>query len=600
MKLGNKANSLLIKIIWIESNVNYILSIYKIIDIALNIYESNEDENKSKEIIYKSIEDLIKTESIKYITNEKKNPKHTKEVNECFYKLLASFCYSITSDEIKLIDISEPKSKNEIQIEINEYCGYLKEINKIMQNLNDELYIFLNEMYIIDELIKIIEIFKKIKSYDKIQKINEIKNIIRENAEIIQKYALNQEQTQFSQKLITNFKEMYSKIIVEEENKDKDYYDKLGYILFKEIKKIPDISYRCEILEKLLLEKEIIKKSNNIFQILLKNYLKIDKYKDNRKNIAEKDDNILKLLEKEIANNFVLEITLLYLFEKNSLIYIQNILKNKNKKEKEKNNIYLDDEPLDILKECIESLENYLNNKEKKKSAAKNKEISKLFCLSYIKIFITIFIKIFKDENPKWKDPAKIIEVINEDNNTCKMIRIYVYKILYNNYKIDFFLDEENISNYKLEDYKDYADFIKIEDLSNLFKLDYKIKTIKDGYFSEASTAIEKYKKDDFKKVITSTNYDLDEYGIDNFYMASFNLILLNWQLKKKEINQNFFNNICTPLFENKKLIWKAIELFYNPKIFENISDKYEINKNNNISFLFGYRFCLNIIFSKN
>ena len=600
MKLGNKANSLLIKIIWIESNVNYILSIYKIIDIALNIYESNEDENKSKEIIYKSIEDLIKTESIKYITNEKKNPKHTKEVNECFYKLLASFCYSITSDEIKLIDISEPKSKNEIQIEINEYCGYLKEINKIMQNLNDELYIFLNEMYIIDELIKIIEIFKKIKSYDKIQKINEIKNIIRENAEIIQKYALNQEQTQFSQKLITNFKEMYSKIIVEEENKDKDYYDKLGYILFKEIKKIPDISYRCEILEKLLLEKEIIKKSNNIFQILLKNYLKIDKYKDNRKNIAEKDDNILKLLEKEIANNFVLEITLLYLFEKNSLIYIQNILKNKNEKEKEKNKIYLDDEPLDILKECIESLENYLNNKEKKKSAAKNKEISKLFCLSYIKIFITIFIKIFKDENTKWKDPAKIIEVINEDNNTCKMIRIYVYKILYNNYKIDFFLDEENISNYKLEDYKDYADFIKIEDLSNLFKLDYKIKTIKDCYFSEASTAIEKYKKDDFKKVITSTNYDLDEYGIDNFYMASFNLILLNWQLKKKEINQNFFNNICKPLFENKKLLWKAIELFYNPEIFENISDKYEINKNNNISFLFGYRFCLNIIFSEN
>ena len=82
--------------------------------------------------------------------------------------------------------------------------------------------------------------------------------------------------------------------------------------------------------------------------------------------------------------------------------------------------------------------------------------------------------------------------------------------------------------------------------------------------------------------------------------MASFNLILLNWQLKKKEINQNFFNNICKPLFENKKLLWKAIELFYNPKIFENISDKYEINTNNNISFLFGYRFCLNIIFSKN
>ena len=47
MKLGNKANSLLIKIIWIESNVNYILSIYKIIENALNIYQNCEDENKS-------------------------------------------------------------------------------------------------------------------------------------------------------------------------------------------------------------------------------------------------------------------------------------------------------------------------------------------------------------------------------------------------------------------------------------------------------------------------------------------------------------------------------------------------------------------------
>ena len=86
-----------------------------------------------------------------------------------------------------------------------------------------------------------------------------MKYIIQENAEIIHKYALNKEQTQLSEKLITNFEVIYSKIIIEEGNKDKDYYDKLGYILFKEIKKITDISYRCKILEKLLMEKEMIK-----------------------------------------------------------------------------------------------------------------------------------------------------------------------------------------------------------------------------------------------------------------------------------------------------------------------------------------------------
>ena len=597
MKSNKNINILLIKIIWIESNINYILSIYKIIENAMNIYQNHEDdENKLKEKLYKTIADLINKENIKYITNEKKNPKHTKEVNECFYILLASLCYCITSDEIKLIDISDNKSNKEIQIEINEYCDYLKEINKIMQNLNDELYIYLNEMYIIDELIKIIEIFKKIKGDDKILKINEIKNIMRENAEIIQKFALNNDKSQLSDRLIINFEEMYNKMSVEEENKDKDYYDKLRYILFKEIKKVSDMPYRYKILIKILSEKEIIKKSNNIFQILLKNYLKIDKYEGNRKKILDGDDNIITYLEKEVSNNSVLEISLLYLFEKNSLIYILSILTNK--KEKEKDKIYFDDEPLSILKDCIESLENY---KEKKKGASKkNKEISKLFCISYIKTFINTFIKMFKEKEPKWRDPANIINIINENNNTCKMIRIYVYKILYNNYKIDFFFDEENISNYKLEEYTDYKDFINIEDLSNMYKLDYKIKTIKDSYFSEATKVIEKYKKDDFQKQIKSTNYDLEEYGIDNFYMASFNLMILNSHIKKTDINKNFFDKICKPLFEQKQLLLKAIELFYNPDIYEKIKNDYKINSNNNMSFLFGYRFCINVIFSEN
>ena len=608
IKLDNKANILLIKIIWIESNINYILNIYKIIENSLNIYENYENENKSKEKLYKAIEELINKENIKYITNEKKNPKHTKEVNECFYKLLASLCYSITSDEIKLIDFSDIRNNNEIQIVIDQYCDYLKEINKIMQNLNDELYIYLNEMYIIDELIKIIEMFKKIRGDDKIHKINEIKNIIRKNAEIIQKYSLDKDQTQLSEKLIANFEEIYSKITIEEENKDEDFYNNLGYILFKEIKKVPENLYRYKILEKLLHEKEIIKKSNKILQILLKNYLKIDNYEGNQKKLLDADDNIIKLLEKEIPNNFALETTLLYLFEKNSLIYIQSILKNKKEKEKgkekdkKKEKYYFDDEePLDILKDCIKKLENYLNNKEKKKDS-KNKEISKLFCLSFIKTYINTFIKMFEEKNPKWKDPSNIINAINEDNNTCKMIRIYIYKILYNNYKIDFFIAEEKKNKYKLDDYRDYSDFIQEDDINNLYKLDYKIKTIKDGYFSDASKVIEKCKKSNFEKEIktNSTGYDLDEYGIDNFYMSSFNLILSNSQLQKLSNNKNFFNNVCKPLFKEKKLLIKAIELFYNPEKFEDIKKKYDINSNNVMPFLFGYRFCLNTIFSEN
>jgi hypothetical protein len=57
--------SLLMKMIWIESNVNYILSVLIIFENVMPIFE---DENK----LYNKIEELIKENKIKYITNEKK------------------------------------------------------------------------------------------------------------------------------------------------------------------------------------------------------------------------------------------------------------------------------------------------------------------------------------------------------------------------------------------------------------------------------------------------------------------------------------------------------------------------------------------------
>jgi len=82
-------------------------------------------------------------------------------INQCYYILLAGICNCITSDEIHLIEYTDNNNySDEIQIEINYYCEKLKEINKILQALSDDLYIFLNEMYIIDELLSIYEVLK--------------------------------------------------------------------------------------------------------------------------------------------------------------------------------------------------------------------------------------------------------------------------------------------------------------------------------------------------------------------------------------------------------------------------------------------------------
>ena len=192
----------------------------------------------------------------------KKKREHTKEVNECYYIILASVCYIITSDDIKLTKSSSDKKAGSINI--YHYSSILSDINKIMQTLNDDLFIFLNEMYIIDELIKIIDLFI---NKNKIEKINEIKKLMRENS-LIQKYSDGE--INLSDELPDNIEAIYNLIMKDEtiDKKDKDYkdfYDKLRYILYKEIKKIPDINYRFKILAKLLNSDEMIKNSNEIF-----------------------------------------------------------------------------------------------------------------------------------------------------------------------------------------------------------------------------------------------------------------------------------------------------------------------------------------------
>ena len=91
--------------------------------------------------------------NIQYITNENRNPEHTREVNKCFYIILTGLCLSMTSEEIKLTESFNDEDK----VEINIYCNILKEVNNVLQILNIDLYIYLNEIYIIDELKEVIE-----------------------------------------------------------------------------------------------------------------------------------------------------------------------------------------------------------------------------------------------------------------------------------------------------------------------------------------------------------------------------------------------------------------------------------------------------------
>ena len=583
--MGNHIKIMLIKIMWIESNVNYISKILEIFKYAKELFSDNGEK------LYNLIKEKIKDENkgIRYITNEYRNPEHTREVNECYYVFLASLCLIITSNKMKLTESLYLDKNKDYQIEVNLYNEILKKINKIFQSINIYLFLFSNEIYIIDELIEIIE-FQKLKKLD-IEKIHKIREYLRKYSEIIQKNKPDK-----ANDLISNLNDIYREIsipkevLIKEEKKYYDkYYDTLRNIFYKEINKVTDINYRAKILEYLIKEKDIIKKSNNIFQILLNPYIKEKKdFKQTIKNLLDGKEQIINVIENNLIDSqqeiyFPLRETLLYFCEKNSFIYLRSVLYD------ESEPLLLEAEPMEILKKCCKFLQDFIEEDKKDEIGKNNQFIIKLFCLGYIRVFCYFFTKVFDDDKSKFKEPEKIIEVFNKKEPIFKMIRLYIYKILYNHYQIDVFLNQKLINKYKLDKY---------EDLKKLMKFDVheQIKYEFEELYNDNSLykILEKYQKDNFKNEINKEEID-DNLDIDNFYIAASNLILL--RLKEKdfdtsEIFDNFYKNICKPLFEQKKYS-KLLEFMFNPKKFIEIKKEYKINSENIEALLYGYRYCL-------
>ena len=93
---SNPINIAIIKIIWIESNINYIKSILEVFEISKDIIHDIDGNELNK-----NIHDLIYDIPIKYIIDKKRNQEITREVNECFYIFVVCLYLSITKN-IKL------------------------------------------------------------------------------------------------------------------------------------------------------------------------------------------------------------------------------------------------------------------------------------------------------------------------------------------------------------------------------------------------------------------------------------------------------------------------------------------------------------------
>lgn len=489
-----------------------------------------------------------------------------------------------------------------------------------MKDLNDDLQIYLNEMYIIDEFLEVRNAFE-LNNIRNEENLNKIKDNIINNT-----YLLLSNDKDKDEKLINNLKDFYSLITTTFSNigqSYKGYNELLKNIFYKEIKKIPDINYRDLIFNYLIKEKETIVRSNESFNLLFKNVInpKKDIFLESLDKILFDDNIILTHIEeilksrKNETNYSALNETLLYFFEKNSFIYLSRFI---NKKQQKKKN-YLDDKNLlDFFEKCINYLIIIFTNRDKFIENKRN--ISKLFCFGFIKSYCFYFISLIKDGEKKIKDINQVIKLINNINEIPEkekerkkkseneekvrkdftlQLQIYIFKIIYyiNDKNFELFTNTF-IKKYGLDGYI-YFKEMKFEDnyLYNYKYIKIKEENEKENEFIKI---FEKYKQNEFNKV-DYKDFDIEKYGIDLFYFYTQNLIII--ALKSENFKEsskllaNFYKNVCVLLFNNIKE--RAISLCYNPEILKNIISEYSIQTNNinNIKvFLNSYRYFLNEI----
>ena len=604
----------LFKILWIESNYDYIINILKVYNILSSVVKKEEN---SENYFFNNISDYIRKRNVRYIAQEKRNPQHTEEINECFYILLASICQCVTDEN---------------SMDCNDAIYYsipiFKESLQIIDRLSDDLLLYLNEKYIIEEFLLIIRaayiyqyiendfpknILKYLKDLSFVIQAEPENKIVKLNKSFLNlnKYIINQLKIKNDEN--DNFENNEEKVEYK--------YSLLSSFYLSELRRLSDINYKANVLEQILMNDKVIKKSLESFKILFKNILQpeIDKFENILINLTNKSDIILQMIEKK--DSIALNDTLFYLFEKNSFIYFEkaeNVDENKMKKkfatfyEKKKSIHLINDEPLLIFENCIKYLESLVTREDNK---TKNKKMKKLFCLAYIRVFIYKFVHIIKGA-PLDFEENKIIEVINgkkekKETELRKMIKLYLYKVVFN-------INGNNVSNmknekiqkiFKLKEITGFSDFVgkigknKVEIFLEKLLLpreNIKIKDFQDCFLQLQSDEKDKFKDENNVNNVIGQNRKNEE---DMYYLIYSNILskylveTIN-NNKISLIQQNFWNNYLDKIY--KKDSKKLLKTIFNPDNLKKLAENYNIQKNHIEMLLYSMRFCFKTLNSSN
>jgi hypothetical protein len=168
---------------------------------------------------------------------------------------------------------------------------------------------------------------------------------------------------------------------------------------------------------------------------------------------------------------------------------------------------------------------------------------------------------------------------------------------------MDVFLDCDIIKKYKLKTYEGFEEFIKSEDIEKLESLNfYNVQS------NEIFKILEENSKNQFNEKITEDKIRNPRKNFDDFYTASYQLILsklIDEDFIDDASYTNFYENVCKPLYQNEdddeenNILFSLMKIFFEKERYLKFKDEYELKPEDIEALSYGYRYCLNEVKSK-
>ena len=599
---------LAMKMIWLESNNQYI-------SIILNIYQKISISEKD---LFSKIERIIANKEIQY-ENSSRSPPYTEEINSPFFYILESLLKIITSD----FELYE-RLKNQ------DFYDFINSLKTIVQNtliIVNDLIIYSKEVYTIQEFLNIQESLNIVNKSNK-ESLSNILMILSNQSNLTNIILTDNNQ---SGPLCENIQKLYD-FLIENIGDTNNFPELILNIFVDEMKKIKNQLYRKKLTDIILNNPKLIAKSYPFMKIIITGIIENspDSILDNLKAIEDNNDlylDSINKVESDILNEIILSIfdnqfnyyfDLIPRLEENELQTSFEKYYDFYKKSNKKNPTFiLMDTSLELFKNCLNYLEEIFNNKQEGKKAEKhNENICKLYCISYIKMYLYKCIHFNHNNNQEFLNFGDIITVIEggAKNNFRKMIKIYIFKIFFyilnNNYQ-DF--SNYHYPNHGIKFFEDFKDnFNEKKEAMLSYNIYPNLKEY--NQYKEIFDKFEEYKSENFKKPLKEFKEYIEKNGIDYFYIISSNVIisnlaLRNYVLDSEEYSQ--YSSFVKGLFDEQlkipEITKKLFLLFSNDEIFNHIikpkfisENVKEINQSSFEILLYSLRFCLQSTFHNN